>query len=115
MKTSEILMKALDIIDVPGQWTKGAMAKDMMGNEVFPDDTNACKWCSIGALGSIFVGGELFTTEHNSARSILKSSAKFVYGTSISSLNDASKTPFDEEISEMWLGAIFCALADETV
>lgn len=59
-------------------WTQEAFARDSAGNQVPPDNENACKWCAVGAIeaanmnpGNVEKALKLFRShlpaEHNSA------------------------------------------------
>lgn len=44
------LLAARTLIADPGDWTKGALARDEFGREVFATSPAACQWCAEGAL-----------------------------------------------------------------
>ena len=50
MKTSEILIKARDLIADPARCCIGELARNAYGEEVAPSDPDACSWCSMGAV-----------------------------------------------------------------
>ena len=50
MKTSEILIKARDLIADPAQWTQKASARDAQGTRKNAFADTATCWCSDGAL-----------------------------------------------------------------
>jgi hypothetical protein len=126
MKTSQILMDALDIIDTPGKWTKHAFARKapesdiVLGTTTF-DMSEAVCFCSLGAVRKASNAKSLnnchLSVNGNVAESYLTDSAFYLScisaADSAADINDRAESPFDEEMTEMWLGAIFCALADE--
>ena len=104
MKDSTALIKAFDLISTPGKWTKGTYARDISGEEVYPDSESAVCFCSLGALMKV--------TNGDCGR------AKwFLYGAehSVVDINDTADSVDDGELVEMWMTAIFVALADESV
>ncbi len=54
-------MKAHELLDRPGKWTKGYYATDTNYNEVVPDDPKACRWCVYGALRKCYEKGDEFS------------------------------------------------------
>jgi hypothetical protein len=59
MNTAEKIAKlreARDLIAVPGQWTKGAFARDREGVNVSALSPNARAWCIEGALCKAGIG-----------------------------------------------------------
>lgn len=51
MKPSDILIKALQFIEKPENWTQGAYARDIFGNDVGSQNhPSAFCFCSVGAL-----------------------------------------------------------------
>lgn len=44
------LQRTKSILSTSGRWTKGAMAKDSIGNHAEPTSPEACKWCLSGAV-----------------------------------------------------------------
>lgn len=53
MKTSELLLKAADLIEPEGRWTAGALAKTRAGNPIGFDLPNAYCFCALGAIQRI--------------------------------------------------------------
>jgi hypothetical protein len=104
MKTSTNLIKALDFIDVPGQWTQRVYARDKSGNEVNPNSKKAMCFCSLGIIERICNDGN---ESYNLSRA-----AYILYDSCIDTINDKAETQFDEKMTGMWLGAIFTALAE---
>lgn len=117
MKTSQILMDALDIIDTPGKWTKHAFARKACGESTANADEAVC-FCSLGAIryasgGESLIGFVSSSIHDRAAEKYLMQSSRELSMRWPADLNDRAESPFDEEMSEMWLSAIFCALADE--
>ena len=50
MKTSEILIKARDLIADPARWTQGTAARDANQEITEPESEGAVCWCSMGAV-----------------------------------------------------------------
>jgi hypothetical protein len=50
MSAAVALQSALSLIDLPGRWTKNAMALDAAGNEVDQKSDKAVCFCMVGAL-----------------------------------------------------------------
>lgn len=108
MKTSTILINALNIIDTPGMWTKDAKARTADGVVVHPSCPAAVSFCSIGAL-------EKVSNDSMFAIHLLRITADEIDSDSdIVSVNDSSRSPFSKKMNKMWLGAIFTALAIES-
>ena len=119
MKTSQVLMQALDIIDTPGKWTKEVYARDRDGSPTFPNSNNAVCFCSLGAVQKVLTGQSPVETFKAIFALTLPINNK-VGGLGgigddivIVNVNDKATSPFDPEMAKMWLGAIFTALADE--
>ena len=58
MKASEILTQARDLIVKDGKvnpdtWYQGEYAVDSKGEQVLSNDPNACRFCSVGAVGHV--------------------------------------------------------------
>lgn len=60
MKTSEILIKARDLIADPKRWTRGVWATDRNGESCMPEMDGACAWCAVGALRRASDGPQFF-------------------------------------------------------
>lgn len=50
MSTLDVLCEAWARIEDPEHWTRGAYARDQSGHPVFWDDSNARRWCVLGAM-----------------------------------------------------------------
>ena len=50
MNSLEVLQKMRLILDKPGSWTKGALARDSTQKSIKPQDPKACQFCLYGAL-----------------------------------------------------------------
>lgn len=50
MKTSKVLLKAMDIIATPDKWTKGCFARDINQDSTSADYPDAVCWCALGAI-----------------------------------------------------------------
>jgi len=50
---ADILTAAADLIEKPGAWTQGALARHANGNPVGPAEANATCWCLYGALDRV--------------------------------------------------------------
>lgn len=123
MKISDTLIEALNIIDVPGQWTKGRMARTTDGTQTDPCGTTATCFCSAGA---VYRNTGLNYDDYRPVFDYLTETAEqlvpdYQLGqlhaqlqlkNAIVHVNDNSESQFDERMGQMWLGAIFNALAD---
>ena len=47
------LIAARELIADPAHWTTGTYARHKNGNSIGPEESNACQWCSIGALRKV--------------------------------------------------------------
>lgn len=60
MLPSEILTRAADLIAPENAWAQGDLAFNQYGEFVYPDSTDACRWCAAGAIdASAEEGGAL--------------------------------------------------------
>lgn len=50
MKTSHILNKAADLLEIPGVWIQGSLSKNHLGEVCEKDSTDACRFCMAGAI-----------------------------------------------------------------
>lgn len=53
MATTDVLAlfeSARDVLLIPGVWTKGTMARNELGEDVYFDDPSACQFCLLGAV-----------------------------------------------------------------
>lgn len=126
MKTSQVLMEALDIIDVPGQWTQGEFARNSDGVATNPCREFATCFCSAGVLYKVKddatgVRAHAYLSEtareclDDFQRGLVKAEYKnpiVIIKNPIVIINDEADTQFCQEMSQMWMGAIFNALAD---
>lgn len=71
MKTSEILMAAFGIVTTSP--TTGEFARNARGESVSANDSDACTWCSFGAVDKVAERGE-----YAPAAAILEQAAAFV-------------------------------------
>lgn len=113
-KPSDNLIAALNIIDTPGCWTKGAFARSASGVPVPIGNKNATCFCSLGAVKK--VTGSV-SSEFWQAKEYMYLSIAVLHTDSpkvlVDSLNDTAESPFTDEMGTMWMGAIFSALANE--
>ena len=104
MKSSEILLTAMDLIALPENWTKGAFGRNASNRPVGSSGTNVCKWCSIGAVNR--ASSMLNTSDSYTAKTYLRSTIQ-----GVESYNDARSTKH-EDIMNMFMSAAFLALAN---
>ena len=103
MKTSKVLLKAMDVIATPDKWTKNAFAKDSDGTPVKGHSPDAVCWCSLGALQKATQKtGHTFYAEE-----FLIEAA----GKQVASFNDSILTTHDK-VMEKFMTAAFLALAN---
>ena len=112
MKNSEILINALNLIDVPGKWTQGVCARDDEGDKVAANSKNAHCFCSVGAV--LHQDPTDLALVHSRAIDMLHSVAGQLGYVDAAYLNDAASDQFSDDMSVMWMTAIFNALADES-
>jgi hypothetical protein len=70
-----ILVRARHILSKPEHWTKYALAKNEGNWEVKPNNSTACKFCTIGALHRAVIdlhGGILTTQTFEKAKTALR-------------------------------------------
>lgn len=58
---SKAFTAAADLLEKPGAWSTHNYAKDADGTPVFPTDSEAVSWCTIGALCHVTGYGPLDT------------------------------------------------------
>lgn len=103
MKSSKVLLKAMDVIATPDKWTKEAYARNSEGVTVPVFDKEAVCFCSLGALDK--TGAMLYSkagTYLIQALPVRKSIPEF---------NDAKKTTHSD-VMEKFMTAYFLAVAD---
>lgn len=88
MTPSEILIAAKAKIENPENWIKKEFAKDKNNNIVTPIDPAACKFCMLGAIGSI-TG---YADDTKVVDQLVLSIARCYGNSKISVFNDAKKT-----------------------
>lgn len=101
MKTSEILIKAKEVITDPKNWTQGKFARNALGKTACPTDFDAVCFCSLGALKRI----------GKSSSFHLQLRLNEAVGGSIVDYNDSHT---HEQVMEVWDKAIAKAIADES-
>lgn len=47
---AKVLRRAAEIVETPGQWCQGALARDALDLRVEANDPRAAKWCLVGAI-----------------------------------------------------------------
>lgn len=104
MKVSEVLIAAKSLIDTPDKWIQGAYAADSSGCDIAPSSTNACKFCSIGALVRVGVG---LYANYSVSEAYLTHAMRC---DTISRFNDSHT---HSEVMEAWDRAIEAAKLDE--
>ena len=100
MKTSEILIKAKEVIVDPANWTQGQYARNSNMDITSATDENATCFCSIGAL--LRIGG--FNCD------LRMQLSQYADG-NIAEYND---THTHEQVMEVWDKAIAKAIVDES-
>lgn len=50
LRTIAVLKSARARISDPEHWTRGALSRNICGDEVSADSPNACQWCMVGVL-----------------------------------------------------------------
>ena len=103
MKTSKVLLKAMDVIATPDKWTKGAFARDTSGDAVGAFSSHAVCFCSLGALKKTGGYGAGLATHYLSQA--------VPFRNSVASFNDAKKTTH-ADVMEKFMTAYFLAVAD---
>ena len=111
MKNSEILINALNLIDTPGKWTRGAYARDDEGNAVSPDYKHAHCFCSVGAVVHCDASHTITLNECVDSLHLVANQLGY---RGAGGLNDAATDQFSDDMTVMWMTAIFTALADES-
>jgi hypothetical protein len=84
-QTNAIILKVIALIENPDAWTQGAAARDSTGLSVSAIATEACRWCTLGAIDKVTNDADswLATTRH--IRDILREEKPY---TSLSWFND---------------------------
>lgn len=57
MNALDILVKAKELLSDPNKWYRGYFAVNDRGQIVASGDTDACKWCMVGALRKVSPAG----------------------------------------------------------
>lgn len=112
MKSSQVLMKAKELIATPDAWTKDELAKDAFGVATDPLGPNARCYCSIGATikANHFYG----STSNTRSRAYLSMAVQeLVPETTIPAVSDYNDTHTHEEVMTMFNKAIALAKEDE--
>ena len=88
VKTAKGLLQAVKhVLRTEERWTQGAFARDALGLDCSTFDTNACKWCLVGAIelvvGSEEYGAEVVSSAQDRLYDAIKSLriSGLVYGT----------------------------------
>lgn len=114
MKTSDILINALNTIDVPEQWCKGTGALNSELMPVAPESEHAVSWCSLGAISKT---QQLLGATHMevvAAKGVLwTQTQKIGEGEGVAHINDKSENVFSSNMTQMWCGSLFEALVLE--
>ena len=53
MTAAELLAQVYHLFDDKSRWTRGTLARDENGREVWPVDGAAVRWCAIGAIDRV--------------------------------------------------------------
>ena len=86
---SELLRRALQVIEQPEHWTTRVTARDEAGDQVRPEDGKACCWCAVGALEKICAEDGADLASCTGAIRRLGDAAEFLFGTrAIVQIND---------------------------
>lgn len=101
MKTSEILIKAKEVIANPENWIQGSYAIDKDNNTAYGFNKNTVCFCSIGAIQKVLGSNKL-----NKAENFLREAA----GCNIVEYNDEHT---HSEVMEVWDKAIKNAIQSE--
>lgn len=112
MKTSQVLMKAKELIATPDTWTKDELAKDAFGVATDPLGPNARCYCSIGAVikAHHFYGSPAGTR----GRAYLSRAVREIAPeTPVPPVSDYNDTRTHEEVLAMFDKAIALAKEDE--
>lgn len=103
MKTSAVLLKAMDIIATPDKWTKGSFARDINQVSTSADEPDAVCWCALGAIQK--------ATKNSKASADASLYLVSAVETIVPIFNDYSSTTHDE-VMEKFMTAAFLALAN---
>ncbi len=91
-KVQNLLIAARWLISDKSRWTKGASAKDKEGNSDYPWSTDACKFCSFGAVGAFNADPSIVEAAKKSLNKFFDKE-KYTY---FISFNDHPKTKHEE-------------------
>lgn len=103
MKTSKVLLKAMDVIATPDKWTKGSFARDINQNSTSADEPDAACWCALGAIQK--------ATKNSKASADASLYLVSVVETNVPIFNDYLSTTHDK-VMEKFMTATFLALAN---
>lgn len=104
MKTSKVLLKAMDVIATPDKWTKGHWARDKDDSAVLATNPRAKCWCSLGALNKALEKSSTFAFH---AEEYLVEAM----GKQVAPFNDSERTNHSD-VMEKFMTAAFLALAN---
>ena len=91
-------MKAHEILNAPGKWSKRSLAKDSLGRAVRYDSPEACSFCIMGALKRAYKQApfeDYLVARANLAKAISPHSKQGRYDV-ITQWNDASHRTFSQ-------------------
>jgi hypothetical protein len=52
-QAKDTILKVIALIENPKAWTQNVAARDSTGLPVMATDTEACRWCTLGALDKV--------------------------------------------------------------
>ena len=114
LKSSESILKALDILDNPDNWVQHKFAEDSSGHTVDSTSPSACKFCIVGALAKANIGSGSALSSPQGRRQIceaIKSGGYGEFNGSIPNFNDAKNRKHSQVVDVLMTGA-FLALAE---
>jgi hypothetical protein len=59
LSVADVLDGAADLLEKPGAWTQGVLARHANGNPIDPSEPNASCWCALGAITRIDDGPKI--------------------------------------------------------
>jgi hypothetical protein len=87
-------MRAHELLRNPGSWTQGALAANVDGETCNPQDTQATKWCAVGAMWCCYWGDE-----YRDKKDMLRAKVREMGFSSVEDWNDNHKRTHADVVS----------------
>jgi hypothetical protein len=85
-QAKDTILKVIALIENPEAWTQDVAARDRTGRPVKATDTEACRWCTLGALDKVTDDNASWLEATHRVRKAMWGD---IYGASITTFNDS--------------------------